>query len=115
MKERLVVVSNRGPARILIHQGAAGHWLRIRLTQPGANRFGVGAHVRVEAQGRTCMQAVGAGTSYLSHRPLELTFGLGTAEKADRIVVTWPDGKTTTLTDTAGDQALTIRQVDDGK
>ncbi|HYX20675.1 MAG TPA: ASPIC/UnbV domain-containing protein [Thermoanaerobaculia bacterium] len=38
---------------------------------------------------------VSAGYSFLSSGAKELFFGLGPAEKADRVVVRWPSGRVT--------------------
>ena len=36
---------------------------------------------------------VKTGSSYLSQSELALTFGLGTRDKADRVVIEWPSGR----------------------
>ena len=53
-------------------------------------------------------RTVKTGSSYLSQSELPLTFGLGTAAKADRIVVEWPSGKTDELKDVAAGRSYTI-------
>ena len=47
---------------------------------------------------------------YLAQGDPRLHFGLGSAEKADRIVIRWPDGSTRTLTDVPADEILTVVQ-----
>jgi hypothetical protein len=54
------------------------------------------------------MQELGAGTSYLTHRPLELTFGLGRATRATRVEVRWPDGREQAFDDLAADRILEL-------
>ena len=54
-----------------------------------------GTIVRVTAGGRTFMRDVTAGDSYASSHDPRLSFGLGSAEVADEVTVTWPDGTTT--------------------
>lgn len=88
----LIITENFGPLHVWRNEGPTGAALTVRLRKGAGNRFGVGALVRVTAGGRTQTQAVGAGTSYLCHRPLELRFGLGGAATAD-VEVRWPDGK----------------------
>ncbi len=90
----LVITDNHGPVRILENLGPCGNWLTIALRQPKRNRFAVGAHVRVTTAAGTVVQEVGAGTSYLCHRPRRLTFGLGSDTTA-RVEVRWPDGEVT--------------------
>ena len=48
--------------------------------------------------------------SYLSQVELPLTFGLGSATKAERVLVHWPGGKTQELKDLAADKLHVIEQ-----
>jgi hypothetical protein len=83
--------------------------LRVRLRQAGArNRDAIGAVVRVTAGGMTQRRTVRTGSSYLSQSELTLTFGLGRAAVADRVVVTWPDGSQQTLEDVPAGQTLDV-------
>ena len=69
------------------------HWVTVSLEQRGGNRRAVGARVELEAGGRTQVQWLHAGgTSMASSGPVEAHFGLGSAEKVDRIRVIWPNG-----------------------
>ena len=53
----------------------------------------------VEAGGLSRTQVVSAGYSFLSSGPRELYFGLGDAERADRVSVRWPSGRVTERSD----------------
>lgn len=66
-------------------------FLKLSLVDPGPNREGVGATVRVAAAGRVTAQVVARGAGFVSSGPAELVFGLGSAE-AGQVEVTWPDG-----------------------
>jgi hypothetical protein len=72
-------------------------WLDVRLHQDTANPDAIGARVRVIVgdahQDRTI---VAGSTSLSSGGPPVAMFGLGAAEKVDRLEVTWPDGAVTT-------------------
>ena len=35
-----------------------------------------------------------SGSSYLSQSELPLTFGVGKRDRVDRVVITWPNGRT---------------------
>ena len=37
---------------------------------------------------------VKSGSSYLSQSELPLTFGVGRRDRVDRLVITWPNGRT---------------------
>ena len=57
-----------------------------------SNRDGLGAIVRVHCGALTYSQINDGKSGYLSQRVLPLYFGLGDAEKIDRIEVIWPSG-----------------------
>ena len=50
------------------------------------------------------------GGSYLSASDHRLHFGLGNAAKVDRVVVTWPSGRTDEYHDLAADTGYTLRE-----
>lgn len=87
---------------------AAGHWLLLKLAGSRSNRSAIGARVAVTAGGRTQIDEVRSGGSYLSQNDLRLHFGLGSAGRADSISVRWPSGGKTDLKDVAADRILTI-------
>ena len=75
-----------------------------------SNRSGIGAVVRVTSASGTQWQMVHSGSSYASQSELTLTFGLGADLKATRVEVTWPSGKTQSLTDVGVNQTLQITE-----
>jgi hypothetical protein len=89
---------------------AAGHWLLLKLAGSRSNRGAIGARVAVTAGGRTQVDEVRSGGSYLSQNDLRLHFGLGSAERADSISVRWPSGGKTVLKDVAADRILEINE-----
>jgi enediyne biosynthesis protein E4 len=91
----VVITANGGQTAIYRNDSTAGnHALRMRLRGVTSNRDGIGARVRVFAGRDRFSRTVKTGSSYLSQSELPLTFGLGAATKADRVVVEWPSGKT---------------------
>jgi hypothetical protein len=90
----LVLTSNGGHPLVLRNDAKGGNRaLRLRLRQPGTrNPDALGAIVHVTAGGTTQRRVVRTGGSYLSQGELALTFGLGTAERAEKVTVRWPDG-----------------------
>jgi enediyne biosynthesis protein E4 len=68
------------------------HWLGVALEGTNSNRDGIGARVSVTAAGRTWVQELRSGASYLSSSDLRLHFGLGAASTIDHIDVLWPSG-----------------------
>lgn len=94
---------------LLRNLGNDNHWLQLRLRGPRRNREAIGAHVIVTAGDRALQQQVGQfeGSSY-SQGHYRLYFGLGAADRVDRIEVLWPDGTRTTRENVSPDRLLTI-------
>ncbi len=107
-----VVVNNQNEPPSLWKQGrpAAGHWLMLRLIGSRSNRSAIGARVAVTSGGRTQIDEVRSGGSYISQNDLRLHFGLGAAERADSIKIRWPSGAKTIIKDVAADRILTINE-----
>jgi hypothetical protein len=78
-----------------------------------STREALGAVVTVEAGGSKRTQVVSAGYSFLSSGPRELYFGLGNAEKADRVLVRWPSGRGTEQHDVPAGR-LALREMSEG-
>ena len=105
----VVITTNGGPASIYRNDSTAGNRaLRLRLRGVTSNRDGIGARVRVFAGRDRYSRTVKTGSSYLSQSELPLTFGLGAATKADRVVVEWPSGKTDEITNLAAGKAYLV-------
>jgi hypothetical protein len=76
--------------------------LRLRVTGTKSNRDGIGTVVRLYTPDGAQMRTVKSGSSYLSQSELAVTFGLGRRDRAQRIVVEWPSGRTQEFKDVAG-------------
>jgi len=106
----LLTQSGGKPALLRNDQALGHHWLRVRLAGKGKNHAAIGARVELFLSGvKQCQDAV-PFKSYLSQCERTLTFGLGTATKADKLVVTWPDGAHQEVAAVAADQVLDVRQ-----
>jgi hypothetical protein len=88
------VLSNLNePVGLLRGIGGEGkHWLGIELATKD-HRDLVGARVVVEAAGRKQTRFAKNGGSYASAHDPRLHFGLGDAERIERVTVIWPSGK----------------------
>lgn len=106
----LLTQSGGKPLLLRNDQTLGHHWLRLRLVGRGANRDAIGARVDVAGpDGKQC-QEVMPFRSYLSQAELALTFGLGTASVAGKVVIHWPDGEVRELTGLAADRLHVIEQ-----
>lgn len=76
--------------RLLHNEGAAGHWLGVRLVGRAPNTQGLGAVVTLTVGGRAQKRTSGLGGVGISSEVLH--FGLGDATKADSLEVRWPGG-----------------------
>lgn len=87
------------------------HWLEVKLrgTKPGNNRAGIGARVTAVVGGTSMMREVEGGTGYHStQNSLRVHFGLGSATVVNQLIVRWPDGTESILSDVAADQILEL-------
>ena len=106
----LLLTTNGGPAYLLRNEGPTGYAVALDLTGKAPNLDAVGAVVKATVGGATQVQMVRTGSSYLSHSPLALTFGLGDAEGIDRLEIRWPDGAEEVLEDVAAGVRYDIAQ-----
>lgn len=90
-----VLVMNMGDRVSLFRNDlpAGSNWVRLRLSGTDSNRAAIGAQVTLEAGGSRQTRAVMSQSSYVSHNDVRVHFGLGAAERADRISVRWPSGE----------------------
>jgi hypothetical protein len=91
----VLVTTNNGPAVLFRNDQRAGNrFVRFHLTGTTSNRDAIGATVRIFHGGTSQSRLVKSGSSYLSQSELPLTFGVGTRDRIDRVVVSWPNGRT---------------------
>ena len=79
------------------------HWLGVELRGKGHADV-VGTRVTVEAGGRTQTRFAKGGGSYASSGDRRLVFGLGPAERVEKLTVFWPDGSKQEWADPAVDR-----------
>ena len=106
--DALIMNMNAPPSLLQNDTPREQHWLSVSLRGVRSNRHGIGATVRVSANGRTQARAVLSQTSYYSADDLRLHFGLGSAARADRIDVRWPSGAVDSVTDVIADRVIEI-------
>ena len=105
----LFVLNLNDPPTLLRNDGDHdNHYLLVHTVGTKSNRDGIGARVIISVGGQTQHAEVQSGGSYLSHNDLRLHFGLGKAERVDRLEVRWPSGAVQVLSDLAVDQHLTV-------
>ena len=107
----LAVSTSGGPARLFRNEGGSENaWIAFKLHGSASSREGIGARIRISAEGKTQSLVVKSATGYCSQNQLPVTFGLGRASRVDRVEITWPNGKTQTLTGPALRQVHTLTE-----
>jgi hypothetical protein len=102
----LLMTTNNGPAVLFRNDQTAGNrFVRFRLRGTTSNRDAIGATVRVFHGGTSQSRLVKSGSSYLSQSELPVTFGVGRRDRLDRVVVSWPNGRTEEFTNVATGRA----------
>jgi hypothetical protein len=102
----LLITTNNGPAVLFRNDRRTGNrGLRFRLIGVTSNRDAIGATVRIHHGGTSQARTVKSGSSYLSQSELPVTFGVGPRDRVDRVVITWPNGRTEEFKNVAAGQA----------
>ena len=90
----ILLTTNSGPAYLYRNDQLGGNRsIRFKLRGTQSNRDAIGARLRIEASGLSQIRMVKSGSSYLSQSELPITFGLGKADKIERVVIQWPNGR----------------------
>ncbi len=107
----MVVQVYNSTTRVFINQeGNASTNRYIRIVPVGLtpNRHSIGARVELRTGNDWQSTEIIAGSTYKTQSELVAHFGLGTAQTADEIIVTWPDGATRRLLAINGNQQLQV-------
>ena len=94
-----VVWNNRSGELWRNDGGNANQWVGLTLQGTRSNRDGIGALVKVTANGITQTAYRHSGGSFLSENDARMVFGLGGAKQADRVEALWPSGTASEFTD----------------
>ena len=107
-----ILVLNIGqPPSLLINKTRnSNHRVGFQLIGTKSNRAAIGARVTIHAAGIMQFTEVRSGGSYLSQNDLRPHFGLGAADKMDRVEISWPSGRTESLRDLPADFIYTITE-----
>jgi hypothetical protein len=100
-----------GPPTLLRNESRSGHRaIAIKCVGTRSNRSAIGARVKVTGGGRVQMDEVRSGSSYYSQSDLRLCFGLGGADRAERVEIAWPSGEKETLTDLPANHLYVVHE-----
>ena len=96
-----VVVNNLDESPLLLRNVSTNgdNWVEIKLIGgPASPRDAVGASLFLEANGMTQREDILSGGSFLSSNDQRAHFGLGKAQKTDRLTIHWPSGSVEHIT-----------------
>jgi enediyne biosynthesis protein E4 len=106
----LLLVAQDGPLAYFHNRTPSGHALTLLLEGTTSNRDAVGTRVTVVAGGRRRIAYRFGGGSYQSASDPRLHFGLGTADRADAVEVTWLSGHVDRFGPLAADAGYLVRE-----
>ncbi len=106
----VVVAHIGGRPALLRNQTRGNHGVLVALTARAKTASGQGARVTVSAGGRDRVQHLWPRSGYLGSGDPRLHFGLGEADRIDRLEVAWTDGTKQTFTDLAPDRVYAVTQ-----
>ena len=115
----LLITSNGGPVQLLLNEGGnRNNALLVRMigstsltaSGPKSNRDGIGARLTLIAGGRTYVDQVSSGSSYLTQHDMRVHVGLGSATKVDRLEIAWPDGRVDVMENLPVNHIITVRE-----
>jgi hypothetical protein len=107
-----VLINNQGERPSLLKQSGkpSGNWILVRLEGTKSNRSAIGARVRITAGGFMQTDEVRSGGGFISQSDLRLHFGLGEAQRIERLEVFWPSGLREEKTDLAVNRVLVLQE-----
>jgi len=109
--EEAVVNNMNEPPSLYYNTAPVENFLSLQLIGGKSNRAALGAVVSLEqSNGDRHVKEVRSGDGYISQSDLRLHFGLGTAARADRVVIRWPSGVVETLADLPANQYYVVRE-----
>src|SRR5437588_9919913 len=84
--------------------------MSIELIGVKSNLDALGAQVTLDQNGDKYQKEIRSGGGFMSQSDVRVHFGLGKAEKADKIVIRWPNGLLKTLKDLEANRYYVVRE-----
>ena len=104
----LIMNMNEPPSLLRNTAPNTNNWLKLKLIGTKSNRSAIGASVTITVGNRRQRQDVISQSSFYSQNDLRLHFGLGPANRADLIDISWPSGLKETYKNLKSNQILKI-------
>ena len=98
--------------RIHYNLGNDNHWLRVNPVGRISNRNGIGAKMKLYGEWGMQVRELRSSQSWTPMSTLAMHFGIGAATSIDSLVIEWPSGMRSVITDPPIDTALTVDELD---
>ena len=107
-----VIVANQNNVPVIYKNILRNHhnWIELDLRGTVSNADAAGARALVEWDGKKQIQVATDGIGFSSQNSHRLHFGIGESSKIDRIIIYWPSGKISTLTNPQINQLHVIKE-----
>lgn len=107
----ILITTSNGHAHLYRNDGGnRNNWLKIKLIGNQSNRNGIGAQIHISSSNGTQTKTVKSGSSYCSQSELTTIFGVKEDSFVEKIEVTWPSGKISTLKNQKTNQLIHINE-----
>ncbi|HEY0074205.1 MAG TPA: CRTAC1 family protein, partial [Abditibacteriaceae bacterium] len=105
----LVTAADDRPT-LLHNQSTAGNWLILELTNKQGCATPIGTRCVATINGQKKMRLMLGGGSYASESDHRVHFGLGNADKVEKLEIQWLSGHKQTLENIEANQILSLRE-----
>jgi hypothetical protein len=108
----IFVVNSVERADLLRNDGGniQGNWLRVRTLGTTSNRDGIGARIRIRADGLSQIREIKSGSGLYGQNDPRAIFGLGKRTHIDLLEVRWPSGIVDRIHDISTNQTLVVSE-----
>lgn len=109
-----IAVRQAGGGSLLVFQNRfpRQHYLDVSLRGTKSNRTGVGARLVAKTGGHSQTRELYPADTFKSQAPCHVHFGLGDAEKVERLTVHWPSGAVQVFRDLPADRHVILTESD---
>jgi enediyne biosynthesis protein E4 len=106
----LLVTNNGAGVNLLLNESGGANAMLVRVIGTKSNRSGFGTRLTLTTGGRRQLREVQSGSSYLTQHDLRAHFGLGAANRSERLEIRWPNGAMDVVADLPANHVITIRE-----
>jgi hypothetical protein len=104
-----------GPVVVYENDFPQNHYLEVSLRGTKSNRHGIGARLVATVMGQPLVRELFPQNTFHSQMPATVHFGLGAADRVDRLVIRWPSGQEQVLTELAADRHIVVEEGREGE